>query len=50
MSPPVNDRPPSISLDRSWAALSILGRHLWPKGETTLRVRVVAGLVLLVLA
>jgi ATP-binding cassette subfamily B protein len=50
MSPPVNERPPSISLDRSWLVLSILGRHLWPKGEWNLRARVVAGLVLLVLA
>jgi len=50
MSPPVNDRPPAISLDRSWAVLKILGRHLWPKGERNLRVRVVAGLVLLILA
>jgi ATP-binding cassette subfamily B protein len=50
MSLPVTDRPPSISLDRSWAALSILGRHLWPKGEWGLRSRVVAAFVLLVLA
>src|SRR4051812_22293648 len=50
MSPPVTDRPPAISIDRSWAVLSILGRHLWPKGEFGLRARVVAGLVLLVLA
>ncbi len=32
------------------AVLSILGRHLWPKGEWTLRARVVVALVLLVLA
>src|SRR6476469_9620959 len=50
LSPPVTDRPPTISLDRSWAALSILGRHLWPKGEWGLRARVIAGLLLLVLA
>ena len=50
MSPPVNDRPPAISLDRSSAALATLGRHLWPKGEWTLRGRVVAAGVLLVLA
>jgi ATP-binding cassette subfamily B protein len=50
MSPPVNDRPPAISLDRSRAALATLGRHLWPKGEWTLRGRVVAAGVLLVLA
>jgi len=47
---PVNDRPPAISLDRSRAALATLGRHLWPKGEWTLRARVVAAGVLLVLA
>ena len=50
MSPPVTDRPPVINLDRSWAALSILGRHLWPKGELGLRARVIVALVLLVLA
>ena len=50
MSPPVNDRPPAISLDRSSAALATLGRHLWPKGEWTLRGRVVVAGVLLVLA
>ena len=50
MSPPVNDRPPSISIDRSGAVLATLGRHLWPKGEWNLRARVVAAAVLLVLA
>ncbi len=50
MSPPVNDRPPALSLDRSGAVLATLGRHLWPKGEWTLRARVVAAGVLLVLA
>ena len=50
MSPPVKDRPPAISLDRSSAALATLGRHLWPKGEWTLRSRVIAAGVLLVLA
>jgi ABC-type transport system involved in Fe-S cluster assembly fused permease/ATPase subunit len=50
MSPPVNDRPPAISLDRSGAVLATLGRHLWPKGEWNLRARVVAAGVLLVLA
>jgi ATP-binding cassette subfamily B protein len=50
MSPPVQDRPPAISLDRSSAVLSILGRHLWPKGEWNLRARVVAAGVLLILA
>jgi ABC-type transport system involved in Fe-S cluster assembly fused permease/ATPase subunit len=50
MSAPVTDRPPSISLGRSRTVLSVLGRHLWPKNEWGLRARVVAGLVLLVLA
>ncbi|WP_428667761.1 ABCB family ABC transporter ATP-binding protein/permease [Reyranella sp.] len=50
MSPPVNDRPPAISLERSSAALTTLGRHLWPKGEWNLRARVVVAGVLLVLA
>jgi len=50
MSPPVTDRPPVISIDRTWAALSILGRHLWPKDEWGLRTRVIVALVLLVLA
>jgi len=48
MSPPVSTRPPSIDLPRSWAVLSILGRHLWPKGEWGLRSRVAIALVLLV--
>ena len=48
MSPPVSTRPPSIDLPRSWAVLSILGRHLWPKGEWGLRSRVAVALVLLV--
>ena len=48
MSPPVSTRPPSIDLSRSWAVLSILGRHLWPKGEWGLRSRVAIALVLLV--
>src|SRR3954463_3896475 len=50
MSPPVNDRPPAISIDRSWTVLSVLGRHLWPNGEWGLRARVVAAGVLLILA
>jgi ABC-type transport system involved in Fe-S cluster assembly fused permease/ATPase subunit len=50
MSPPGNARTSSIDFGRSWAVLSILGRHLWPKGEYNLRVRVVVALVLLVLA
>jgi len=50
MSPPGNARTPTIDFGRSWAVLSILGRHLWPKGEWNLRARVVVALVLLVLA
>ena len=50
MSPPANDRVPKLSLDRTWAVLGVLGRHLWPKGEWGLRTRVVIALVLLVLA
>jgi ABC-type transport system involved in Fe-S cluster assembly fused permease/ATPase subunit len=48
MSPPSSTRPVSIDLPRSWAVLSILGRHLWPKGEWGLRSRVAIALVLLV--
>jgi ATP-binding cassette subfamily B protein len=50
MSPPVNDRPPTISPGRSATVLKILGSQLWPKNEWGLRVRVIAGLVLLILA
>jgi len=50
MSPPTNVRVPKLSLARTWAVLATLGRHLWPKGETGLRCRVVVALVLLVLA
>jgi ABC-type transport system involved in Fe-S cluster assembly fused permease/ATPase subunit len=50
MSPPTSSRNSSIDVGRSWAVLSILGRHLWPKGEWGLRSRVAVALVLLVLA
>jgi ATP-binding cassette, subfamily B, heavy metal transporter len=50
MSPPVKDRPPAISASRSAVVLRILGGQLWPKDEWGLRVRVVVGLVLLILA
>jgi ATP-binding cassette subfamily B protein len=50
MSPPANDRVPKLGLARTWAALGVLARHLWPKGETGLRTRVVIALALLVLA
>jgi ATP-binding cassette subfamily B protein len=50
MSPPSDHRLPAVNPDRSWAALRLLGGHLWPKGEWGLRLRVVAAGVLLVLA
>ena len=50
MSPPANDRVPKLGLARTWAVLGILSRHLWPKGETGLRIRVVVALGLLILA
>jgi ABC-type transport system involved in Fe-S cluster assembly fused permease/ATPase subunit len=50
MSPPANDRVPTLSLARTWAVLRVLGRHLWPKGETGLRCRVIVALALLILA
>jgi ATP-binding cassette, subfamily B, heavy metal transporter len=50
MSPPANDRVPKLSLDRTWAVLGVLARHLWPKGETGLRTRVVIALGMLILA
>ena len=34
---------PSSVLRRTWAVLRVLGRHLWPKGETGLRCRVVVA-------
>ncbi|MFI5001596.1 MAG: ABCB family ABC transporter ATP-binding protein/permease [Reyranellales bacterium] len=50
MSPPGNDRIPTLGFGRSWAVLGVLARHLWPKGELGLRGRVVAAMALLVLA
>ena len=50
MSATENDGTPSIGASRSWGVVGILARHLWPKGEKTLRIRVVVALVLLVLA
>ena len=50
MSPPANDRVPKLSLDRTWAVLGVLARHLWPKGEKALRTRVVIAAAMLVLA
>jgi ATP-binding cassette subfamily B protein len=50
MSPPANDRNPTINLARSVAVLRVLWRHLWPEGETGLRTRVVVAGALLILA
>ncbi|CAN5790349.1 ABC transporter ATP-binding protein/permease [soil metagenome] len=50
MSPPVTDGVPKLGLARTWEVLRIVARHLWPKGETGLRVRVVVAMVLLVVA
>ena len=50
MSPPGTDRPPAMDRKRTWGVIGILARHLWPKGETNLRVRVVVAMVLLVAA
>src|SRR5580693_8410561 len=50
MSPPANDRVPKLGLARTWAVLGVLARHLWPKGETGLRTRVVIALAMLILA
>ncbi|MDB5488543.1 MAG: transporter,fused ATPase and permease component, partial [Reyranella sp.] len=50
MSTTGNDGAPSVDSSRTSGVLGILARHLWPKGETTLRMRVVVALVLLVAA
>jgi ABC-type transport system involved in Fe-S cluster assembly fused permease/ATPase subunit len=50
MSPSDNETVPKVSATRTWGVMAILGRHLWPKGEKTLRVRVVIALAMLVLA
>ena len=50
MSPPASDRTPTVGPARSLAVVAILGRHLWPKGEWGLRSRVLAAVVLLILA
>ena len=50
MSPPANDRVPKLGLARTRAVLGVLARHLWPKGETGLRTRVVIALALLIAA
>jgi ATP-binding cassette subfamily B protein len=50
MSPPGTDRLSAMDSKRTWGVVGILLRHLWPKGETSLRVRVVVAMVLLVAA
>ncbi len=50
MSPPANDRVPEMGASRTWAVIAIMGRHLWPKGEIGLRIRVAVAMVLLILA
>ena len=50
MSPPANDRVPEMGASRTWAVVAIMGRHLWPKGEIGLRIRVAVAMVLLILA
>ncbi len=50
MSKTVTDGAPRMDASRTWGVIVILGRHLWPKGESGLRVRVVVALVLLVVA
>ena len=50
MSLATKDGVPKLGLRRSWAVLRVVGRYLWPEGETTLRCRVVVAMVLLVVA
>ena len=50
MSPSANETVPKVSASRTWGVMAILGRHLWPKGERGLRLRVVIALAMLVLA
>jgi len=50
MSLTAKDGVPKLGLRRSWAVLRVVGRYLWPEGETALRCRVVVAIVLLVVA
>jgi len=50
MSKTVTDGAPPRENPQTWGVIAILGRHLWPKGESGLRVRVIVALVLLVVA
>jgi len=50
MSNTVTDGAPPRENPQTWGVIAILGRHLWPKGEVGLRVRVIVAVVLLVVA
>lgn len=50
MSPSANETVPKVNASRTWGVMAILGRHLWPKSERGLRLRVVIALAMLVLA
>ncbi len=50
MSKTVTDGAPPRENPQTWGVIAILGRHLWPKGEVGLRVRVIVAVVLLVVA
>jgi len=50
MSRTSTDGIPTVDGPRTWGVIRILGRHLWPKNEMALRVRVVIAMVLLVVA
>jgi ATP-binding cassette subfamily B protein len=50
MSLAAKDGVPKLGLRRSWAVLRVVGRYLWPEGETGLRCRVVIALALLIVA
>jgi ATP-binding cassette, subfamily B, heavy metal transporter len=41
---------PKLGLRRTGAVLRVVGQHLWPKGETGLRCRVVVAMALLIVA
>jgi ABC-type transport system involved in Fe-S cluster assembly fused permease/ATPase subunit len=50
MSPPAKEGVPKLGFARTWAVLRVVARHLWPKGETGLRCRVVVAMALLIVA
>ena len=41
---------PKLGLRRTGAVLRVVGHYLWPPGETVLRCRVIAAMVLLIVA